>query len=200
MQLRFDWWRWLVTTLVGFFILLMMYGCKTTRYVPVETIVKDTTSYAHWDSIVNERVKVIRDSLLSFHWEQSEKSVKDSTYIKDDVKTRVDDKGNVLGRDSTHIEIRYKDSKELSKVRDSLSHYKELSDSVGYFKAQVDSLSKKLMASKKKVEYIEKDLKGWDLFYYKVGMVVSWLVVISLVTTLIFWILKRKSFHVSNKF
>ena len=38
MELRFDWWRWLVTILVGFFIMLMMYGCRTTRYVDVEKV------------------------------------------------------------------------------------------------------------------------------------------------------------------
>ena len=41
MELRFDWWRWLVTILVGFFIMLMMYGCRTTRYVEVEKVVRD---------------------------------------------------------------------------------------------------------------------------------------------------------------
>lgn len=194
MQLKFDWWKWLVMVLLGFFVLIMMYGCKTTRYVPVETIVKDTTSYAHWDSVVNERVKVIRDSLLSFHWEHNEKSVKDSTYIKDDVKTRVDDKGNVLGRDSTHIEIRYRDSKELSKVRDSLSHYKELADSVNIYKVQVDSIKHLLEVAQKDKVYVEKDLPGWDLFCWKFGMVSFWIIVVALIGTMIYFLKKRKVF------
>lgn len=194
MQLRFDWWRWLITVLAGFFILLMMYGCKTTRYVPAETVAKDTATYAHWDSVVNERVRAIRDSLLSFHWEQNERQVKDSTYIKDDVRTRVDDKGNVLGRDSVHIEIRYRDSKELLSVRDSLSRYKELADSINIYKLQVDSLNKKLIASKSKVEYVEKDLKGWRLFYYNLGMVSFWVIILSLIAIILVLMLK-KSFH-----
>ena len=178
MQLRFDWWRWLITVLAGFFILLMMYGCKTTRYVPAETVAKDTATYAHWDSVVNERVRAIRDSLLSFHWEQNERQVKDSTYIKDDVRTRVDDKGNVLGRDSVHIEIRYR----------------ELADSINIYKLQVDSLNKKLIASKSKVEYVEKDLKGWRLFYYNLGMVSFWVIILSLIAIILVLMLK-KSFH-----
>lgn len=106
MELRFDWQRWLVTILVGFFIMLMMYGCRTTRYVEVEKVVRDTTTYAHWDSIINERVKLIQGQLAILSLETDRKQVKDSTYIKDDVKTRVDESGKVLGKDSTHIEIR----------------------------------------------------------------------------------------------
>ena len=192
MQLRFDWWRWLVTILVGFFIMLMMYGCRTTRYVEVEKVVRDTTTYAHWDSIVNERVRLIQDSLLSYHWEQTEKQVKDSTYIKDDVKTRVDESGKVLGKDSTHIEIRYRDSKELSKVRDSLIHYKEIAERASIYKAQRDSLNRELSIAQTKKEYIEKDLEGWDLFYWKFGMISFWVVSLMLVTMIFFLTVKYK--------
>lgn len=158
MELRFDWWRWPVTILVGFFIMLMMYGCRTTIYRSGKGNARHYY-LRHWDSIINERVKLIRDSLLSYHWEQTEKQVKDSTYIKDDVKTRVDESGKVLGKDSTHIEIRYRDSKELSKVRDSLIHYKEIAERASIYKAQRDSLNRELSIAQTKKEYIEKDLR-----------------------------------------
>lgn len=192
MRLNFDWWTWLMTILVALFITMFMCGCHTTRYVPVETIVRDTTTFAHWDSIVNERVKVVRDSLLSYHWEQTEKQVKDSTYIKDDVKTRVDESGKVLGKDSTHIEIRYRDSKELSKVRDSLIHYKEIAERASIYKAQRDSLNRELSIAQTKKEYIEKDLEGWDLFYWKFGMISFWVVSLMLVTMIFFLTVKYK--------
>lgn len=192
MRLNFDWWTWLMTILVALFITMFMCGCHTTRYVPVETIVRDTTTFAHWDSIVNERVKLIRDSLLSYHWEQTEKQVKDSTYIKDDVKTRVDESGKVLGKDSTHIEIRYRDSKELSKVRDSLIHYKEIAERASIYKAQRDSLNRELSIAQTKKEYIEKDLEGWDLFYWKFGMISFWVVSLMLVTMIFFLTVKYK--------
>lgn len=192
MRLNFDWWTWLMTILVALFITMFMCGCHTTRYVPVETIVRDTTTFAHWDSIVNERVKVVRDSLLSYHWEQTEKQVKDSTYIKDDVKTRVDESGKVLGKDSTHIEIRYRDSKELSKVRDSLIHYKEIAERASIYKAQRDSLNRELSIVQTKKEYVEKDLEGWDLFYWKFGMISFWLVSLMLVTMIFFLTVKYK--------
>lgn len=193
MQLRFDRWRWFVIILVGFFIMLMMYGCRTTRYVEVEKVVRDTTTYAHWDSIVNERVKLIRDSLLSYHWEQTEKQVKDSIYIKDDVKTKVDESGNVIGKDSIHIEIRYRDSKELSQVRDSLIHYKEIAERAIIYKAQRDSLNRELSIVQTKKEYVEKDLEGWDLFYWKFGMISFWLVSLMLVAMIFFFTIKCKN-------
>lgn len=193
MQLRFDWWRWFVIILVGFFIMLMMYGCRTKRYVEVEKVMRDTTTYAHWDSIVNERVKLIRDSLLSYHWEQTEKQVKDSIYIKDDVKTKVDESGNVIGKDSIHIEIRYRDSKELSQVRDSLIHYKEVAERASIYKAQRDSLNRELSIVQTKKGYVEKDLEGWDLFYWKFGMISFWLVSLMLVAMIFFFTIKCKN-------
>lgn len=197
MELRFDWWRWLVTILVGFFIMLMVYGCRTTRYVDVEKVVRDTTTYAHWDSIINERVKLIQDSLLSYHWEQTEKQVKDSTYIKDDVKTRVDESGKVIGKDSTHIEIRYRDSKELSKVRDSLIHYKNIAERTSIYKAQRDSLNRELSIAQTKKEYIEKYLDGWDLLYLKFGMISFWVIFLTIVALIFFFTIKHKKkfFH-----
>lgn len=196
MRLNFDWWTWLMTILVALFITMFMCGCHTTRYVPVETIVRDTTTFAHWDSIVNERVKVVRDSLLSYHWEQREKLVKDSTYIKDDVRTRVDQEGKVIGKDSIHIEYRYIESAETKALKDSVNRLFEVESLMKTYKEQRDSLSKVLDSKKSSIQYVEKDLEGMDLFYYRLGLVL-FLVFILLVISgfIILFVKKSKFFH-----
>lgn len=196
MRLNFDWWTWLMTILVALFITMFMCGCHTTRYVPVETIVRDTTTFAHWDSIVNERVKVVRDSLLSYHWEQQEKSVKDSTYIKDDVRTRVDQDGKVVGKDSTHIEYRYIESAETKALKDSVNRLFEVESLLKTYKEQRDSLNKVLSETQYKVEYKEKDLEGMDLFYYRLGLVLFWVFILLIISGfVILFVKKSKFFH-----
>lgn len=98
----------------------------------------------------------------------------------------------MLGKDSTHIEIRYRDSKELSKVRDSLIHYKEIAERASIYKAQRDSINRELSIAQTKKEYIEKDLEGWDLFYWKFGMISFWVVSLMLVTMIFFLTVKYK--------
>ncbi len=107
-------------------------------------------------------------------------------------KQKVDESGKVLGKDSTHIEIRYRDSKELSKVRDSLIHYKEIAERASIYKAQRDSLNRELSIAQTKKEYIEKDLEGWDLFYWKLVMISFWVVSLMLVTMIFFLTVKYK--------
>lgn len=195
MRLNFDWWTWLMSILIALFITMFMCGCRTTRYVPVETIVRDTTTYAHWDSIVNERVKVVRDSLLSYHWEQREKSVKDSTYTKDYVRERIDQSGKVVGKDSTHIEYRYRENKVNTSLRDSVNHLLEHVNLSKIYKEQRDSLNKVLAETQSKVEYKEKELSGIDLFYYRFGLILTWLLGLLIVSGITILFVKSKFFH-----
>ena len=173
-------------------IALLICGCRTTRCVPVETVVKDTATFAHWDSIVNERVKIIKDSLMSFHWEQRETSLKDSSYIKDNIRERVDQNGKVIGRDSTHIEIRYIENKMNTSLRDSVSHLARYVGLSRIYKEQRDSLSKVLAETRTKVEYKEKELSGFKLFYYLLGRFVFWMFLTFVVGKTVIYIVKNK--------
>lgn len=184
-----------MSILIALFITMFLCGCRTTRYVPVETIVRDTTAYAHWDSIVNERVKVVRDSLLSYHWEQVEKSVKDSSFVKDDVRERVDQSGKVIGRDSTHIEYRYIVNKLNTTLRDSVNHLMEYVGLSKIYKEQRDSLNKVLSETQTKVEYKEKELSGMDLFYYRLGLILFWCCILLTLSVLTILLIRNKFFH-----
>lgn len=173
-------------------IAFLVCGCRTTKYVPVETIVKDTTTFAHWDSIVNERVKIVRDSLMSFHWEQRETSTKDSSYVKDNVRERVDQNGKVIGKDSTHIEIRYIENKMNTSLMDSISHLARFVSLSRIYKEQRDSLSKVLAETRTKVEYKEKELSGFKLFCYLLGKFVFWAFLAFAAGKVIIYIVKNK--------
>lgn len=173
-------------------IAFLVCGCRTTRYVPVETIVRDTTTLAHWDSIVNERVRLVKDSLMSFRWEQRETSAKDSLYVKDDVKERVDQNGNVIGRDSTHIEYRYIENKTNTSLKDSINHLARYVSLSGIYKKQRDSLNKVLSETQTKVEHKEAELVGFKLICYLLGRFVFLALLVFVVGKAIIYIVKNK--------
>lgn len=175
------------------FVTLFLCGCRTIRYVPVETVVRDTTTYAYWDSIVNERVKIIKDSLSSFHWEQSQKSVKDSSFVKENVRERIDKDGKVIGRDSIRIEFRYVENKEDAKLRDSISRLMEQTELVSAYKYKVDSLKKVLDTQKVDVKYVQKELDGLDLLYYRIGKLMACLFIALLVVLIMNFLVKKKT-------
>ena len=60
------------------------------------------------------------------------------------------------------------------------------------YKAQRDSINRELSIAQTKKEYIEKDLEGWDLFYWKFGMISFWVVSLMLVTMIFFLTVKYK--------
>lgn len=182
----------ILSVALAIIIAFLVCGCRTTRYVPVETIVRDTITLAHWDSIVNERVKLVKDSLMSFRWEQRETSAKDSLYIKDNVRERVDQNGNVIGKDSTHIEYRYIENKMNTSLRDSVNHLARYVNLSRIYKEQRDSLNKVLSETQTKVEYKEVKLGGFKLFCYLLGRFVFWAFLTFVVGKTIIYIVKNK--------
>lgn len=62
MQIRFDWWRWLVICALGMMVLSMMCRCTTTRYV---TVPEYHTQYVTARDTVRQTDSVmVRDSVL----------------------------------------------------------------------------------------------------------------------------------------
>lgn len=182
----------ILSVALAIIITFLVCGCRTARYVQVDSVVRDTTTLAHWDSIVNERVKLVRDSLMSFHWEQRETSAKDSLYIKDSVRERVDQNGNVIGKDSTHIEYRYIENKMNTSLRDSVNHLARYVSLSRFYKEQRDSLNKVLSETQTKVEYKEAELSGFKLFCYLLGRFMFWAFLTFIVGKIVIYIVKNK--------
>ena len=81
MNLKFNWWKWLVICSISMLILSMFCRCTTTKYIPVTEHI--------------DRVVVKTDSLLKT----------DSVYVHDSVSVYI--KGDTVFKDKYHI--KYKD-------------------------------------------------------------------------------------------
>ena len=92
MNLKFNWWKWLVICSISMLILSMFCRCTTTKYVPV-------TEY-------KDRVVVKTDSLLKT----------DSVYVHDSVSVYI--RGDTVFNDKYHLQ--YKDRYIVRNKSDTL--------------------------------------------------------------------------------
>ena len=92
MNLKFNWWKWLVICSISMLILSMFCRCTTTKYVPV-------TEY-------KDRVVVKTDSLLKT----------DSVYVHDSVSVYI--RGDTYFNDKYHLQ--YKDRYIVRNKSDTL--------------------------------------------------------------------------------
>ena len=105
MNLKFNWWKWLVICSISMMILSMFCRCTATKYVPV-------TEY-------KDRVVVKTDSLLKT----------DSIYVHDSVSVYI--RGDTVFKDKYHLQ--YKDryivrsKSDTLIVRDSIPYKVEVS-------------------------------------------------------------------------
>ena len=105
MNLKFNWWKWLVICSISMLILSMFCRCTTTKYVPI-------TEY-------KDRVVVKTDSLLKT----------DSVYVHDSVSVYI--RGDTVFKYKYHIQ--YKDryivrnKSDTLIVRDSIQYKVEVS-------------------------------------------------------------------------
>lgn len=92
MNLKFNWWKWLVICSISMLILSMFCRCTTTKYVPI-------TEY-------RDRVVVKTDSLLKT----------DSVYVHDSVSVYI--RGDTVFKEKYHIQ--YKDRYIVRNKSDTL--------------------------------------------------------------------------------
>jgi hypothetical protein len=124
-------------------LVLLLSGCRTTKYVPVKETLTDTIYKARKDS-----VKWIE----KIHYVDKEKS-------KDSTATTLDAKGNITRTDTWHWRDR------TSSMNDSLLYYKSKLDSA--LQSKADSVPQPYPVYKNK--YVEKKLSGWQRMIIKIG-------------------------------
>ena len=107
---------------------LIVCGCRTTKQT--STVKETVEKVANADSSAVEKDQNTKVSDQLHHSSDKSKETKDSVFIKEEVRTRVDASGNVTGKDSTRVELRFRESKEQIQIKDSLAKYKEIAASL----------------------------------------------------------------------
>lgn len=171
-------------------VLLLLYGCRTPRTITKQTYIKDCSSDKRFDSLFTARMAYTFDQWLHYQKRESERSTKDSSYIKDSTATRLDAQGNKIGEDRFHYESHVRTEKEVQKLLDSISYYRSLKDSVAIFRHRLDSLSNIKISSDSATKVIEKPLTAAQKIYIQIGQAFCFCLVIIVIYLL--YCIKRK--------
>lgn len=183
-------WKWVSYISAIGIVLLLLYGCRTPRTITKQTYVKDCSSDKRFDSLFTARMAYTFEQWLHYQKRESERSTKDSSYIKDSTATRLDAQGNKIGEDRFHYESHVRTEKEVQKLLDSISHYRSLKDSVAIYRHKLDSLSNIKISSDSATKVIEKPLTAAQKIYIQIGQAFCFCLVIIVIYLL--YCMKRK--------
>lgn len=183
-------WKWASYVSAIGIVLLLLYGCRTPRTITKQTYIKDCSSDKRFDSLFTARMAYTFDQWLHYQKRESERSTKDSSYIKDSTATRLDAQGNKIGEDRFHYESHVRTEKEVQKLLDSISHYRSLKDSVAIYRHKLDSLSNIKISSDSATKVIEKPLTAAQKIYIQIGQAFCFCLVIIVIYLL--YCMKRK--------
>ena len=183
-------WKWISYISAIGIVLLLLYGCRTPRTITRQTYIKDCSSDKRFDSHFTARMAYTFDQWLHYQKRESERSTKDSSYIKDSTATRLDAQGNKIGEDRFHYESHVRTEKEVQKLLDSISLYRSLKDSVAIYRHRLDSLSSIKLSSDSTTKVIEKPLTATQKIYIQIGQVFCFCLVIIVIYLL--YCIKRK--------
>lgn len=185
-------WKWVSYISAIGIVLLLLYGCRTPRTITKQTYIKDCSSDKRFDSLFTARMAYTFEQWLHYQKRESERSTKDSSYIKDSTATRLDAQGNKIGEDRFHYESHVRTEKEVQKLLDSISHYRSLKDSVAIYRHRLDSLSNIKISSNSATKVIEKPLTAAQKIYIQIGQAFCFCLVI-IVIYLLYSIKKKGS-------
>lgn len=186
----YNFWKAVVGITLAMYVSLLIIGCGSSKTVTKQTYLKDEQNERKFDSLFTARLSYSFDKWLHYQKRESERSTKDSSYIKDSTATRLDAQGNKIGEDRFHYESHVRTEKEVQKLLDSISHYRSLKDSVAIYRHRLDSLSKIKISSDSATKVIEKPLTAAQKIYIQIGQAFCFCLVIIVIYLL--YCVKRK--------
>lgn len=171
-------WKWVITCLFVGLMLTSFLSCGTQKTVTKQTYLKDELSEKKFDSLFTARMAYSFEQWLHYQKKENDKSVKDSSYVKDSTATRFDAQGNKVGEDRFHYESHIRTEKDIQKLLDSISHYRLLKDSIAIYRHRLDSLSNIKSSSGNTVKTVEKQLTTAQKIYIQIGQLFCFCLVI----------------------
>lgn len=171
-------WKWAIICLFVGLMLTSFLSCGTQKAVTKQTYLKDELNEKKFDSLFIARMAYSFEQWLHYQKQENDKSVKDSSYVKDSTATRFDAQGNKVGEDRFHYESHIRTEKDIQKLLDSISHYRLLKDSVAIYRHRLDSLSNIKDSSGNTVKTVEKQLTTAQKIYIQIGQLFCFCLVI----------------------
>jgi len=193
MNLKFNWWKWLVICSISMLILSMFCRCKAKeRVIEKQTYITDKRNEAKWDSLFNARLVKELESYRASHKEYVKSTTKEKTHIKDSTSSKYDANGNKVGEDRFHYEYHEISQEDIQILRDSISSLKEYKDSTSIYHSKCDSLISVINKISKDKVYVEKQLSKTDKFFIRIGRVSFAILILGVVVFIGYLIIRNR--------
>ena len=133
--------HWIIYLLVwvAYFSVLFLTSCKT-KTVTQEHYITDNTVSKGLDAIWQERFISAFEQMATYRNREHETSTKETTHTKDSTSTTVDQNGKPIKTESWHSVVTNRDTKEVTKLQDSISTMSKEVDKYQLLIVQKDSL------------------------------------------------------------
>lgn len=185
----YNFWKTVVSITIAMYVSLLIIGCGTPKTVTKQTYLKDELNERKFDSLFTARMSYSFEQWLHFQKREIDKSVKDSSYVKDSTATRFDAQGKKIGEDRLHFEYHSRTEKDTQRLLDSIRQYKTYKDSISIYKYKCDSLMKVKKESDTKI--IKEPVSKMQNILSHIG-VLSCLTILVIVIYIFLYVYERK--------
>lgn len=185
----YNFWKAIVGITLAIYISMLIIGCGTPKTVTKQTYLKDEQNERKFDSLFTARLSYSFDKWLHYQKQESDKSTKDSSYVKDSTATRFDAQGKKVGEDRLHYEYHSRTEKDTQRLLDSISLYKSYKDSFSIYRFKCDSLMRIKKESDTKV--IKEPVSKMQNILSHIG-VLSCLTILVIVIYIFLYVYERK--------
>lgn len=178
--------HWIIYLLVwvAYFSLLILTSCKT-KTVTQEHYITDKTVSKGLDAIWQERFISAFEQMATYRNREHETSTKETTHTKDSTSTTVDQNGKPIKTESWHSTVTNRDTKEVTKLQDSIFTMSKEVDKYQLLIVQKDSL---IRLKQDSIHVLSRELTKAEQKYITLGKYTAkmiWTLVVAVIGLLI---------------
>lgn len=137
-----------------FLFVLFLTSCRTRTVAMDRYVAYDRTS-SHTDTTLQSSFIQAFEQMARYQSSLREKSVRETSQVKDSVSTTVDADGKPIKTERWHTEVNNRESKETTRLKDSVLVLRQTVDSLQKLRVSKDSL---LVAQKDSINELRKNV------------------------------------------
>lgn len=180
----------LLIGLLAFISFFFLTSCKT-KTVTQEHYITDNTVSKGLDASWQDRFISAFEQMATYRNREYETSTKETTHTKDSTSTTVDQNGKPIKTESWHSVVTNRDTKEVTKLQDSISTMSKEVDKYQLLIVQKDSL---IRLKQDSIHVLSRELSKAEQRYITLGKYTAkmiWTLVVAVIGLLI-WLWHRK--------
>lgn len=183
---------------MAFFLTLFLTSCRT-KTVTQDHYITDTSVSKGLDLTWQERFVAAFEQMAQVRKQEKESSYRETTHTKDSTSTMVDATGKPIKTESWHKVITNKESKEVTRLQDSLYVVKKMVDRQQSLILQKDSL---IRLKQDSIQVLSRELTKNEQRYMTLGKLAMGAIIclVLVIVAIAVWLWHRKKFANENNY